>query len=90
MFLANLTTKNYYKFLKNLNGKWLMPRGKSTAATHILLNPEFSKETIDDVEWNSAIPYDRVPGPSSIPILGNNWRFLPIIGKTTINLFKYV
>lgn len=28
----------------------------------------------------SAKPYSEVPGPQPLPLLGNSWRFLPIIG----------
>ncbi|KAJ3658851.1 hypothetical protein Zmor_010569 [Zophobas morio] len=31
-------------------------------------------------EWESAIPYENVPGPTPIPLLGNTWRFIPFIG----------
>lgn len=27
-------------------------------------------------------PYSEIPGPKPIPLLGNNWRFLPYIGIT--------
>ncbi|GLV43367.1 Cytochrome P450 301a1 [Carabus blaptoides fortunei] len=30
--------------------------------------------------WDSAKPYSQVPGPKPVPILGNLWRFLPVIG----------
>lgn len=26
------------------------------------------------MEWANAKPYDRVPGPRQIPLLGNTWR----------------
>lgn len=26
-------------------------------------------------------PYDEVPGPKQLPLLGNAWRFLPFVGK---------
>lgn len=26
-------------------------------------------------------PYNEMPGPKSIPLLGNTWRFLPFIGN---------
>lgn len=31
--------------------------------------------------WKTAVPYELMPGPKPWPILGNNWRFLPYIGK---------
>jgi hypothetical protein len=33
-------------------------------------------------EWSRAKPYASVPGPKAAPLLGNSWRFLPIIGKS--------
>lgn len=29
-------------------------------------------------------PYSQIPGPRELPIIGNAWRFAPIIGKPTI------
>jgi len=26
------------------------------------------------IEWQNALPYEEVPGPKPIPILGNTWR----------------
>lgn len=26
-------------------------------------------------------PYDEVPGPKQLPIIGNAWRFAPLIGN---------
>jgi len=25
-------------------------------------------------EWQNALPYNQIPGPKPIPILGNTWR----------------
>lgn len=30
-------------------------------------------------------PYDEIPGPKPIPILGNTWRMLPLIGEYEIS-----
>jgi hypothetical protein len=32
-------------------------------------------------EWGTAKPYEEIPGPKPLPIIGNFWRFLPYIGK---------
>ncbi|XP_026471909.1 probable cytochrome P450 301a1, mitochondrial [Ctenocephalides felis] len=32
-----------------------------------------------------ALPYSRVPGPRPLPLLGNTWRLLPIIGQYQIS-----
>ncbi|XP_030388311.1 probable cytochrome P450 301a1, mitochondrial [Scaptodrosophila lebanonensis] len=36
-------------------------------------------------EWQNALPYNEIPGPKPIPILGNTWRLMPIIGQYTIS-----
>ncbi|XP_020805493.1 probable cytochrome P450 301a1, mitochondrial [Drosophila serrata] len=36
-------------------------------------------------EWQNALPYSQIPGPKPIPILGNTWRLMPIIGQYTIS-----
>ncbi|XP_054740055.1 probable cytochrome P450 301a1, mitochondrial [Anastrepha obliqua] len=36
-------------------------------------------------EWLNALPYNEIPGPKPIPILGNTWRMMPIIGQYTIS-----
>lgn len=46
-------------------------------------------EILEDASYQSDIlghhsdvkPYDTVPGPRCLPIIGNSWRFAPIIGK---------
>ena len=30
---------------------------------------------------NDVKPYSEVPGPRELPLVGNAWRFLPIIGE---------
>jgi hypothetical protein len=32
-------------------------------------------------EQSYAKPYSEIPGPKELPVLGNAWRFAPIIGK---------
>lgn len=33
-------------------------------------------------EWNRALPYEAIPGPTPLPLLGNTWRFIPYIGQS--------
>lgn len=30
---------------------------------------------------SDVLPYESIPGPKPLPILGNNWRFIPYIGQ---------
>lgn len=32
-------------------------------------------------------PYSEVPGPKGLPLLGNSWRFAPLIGKIYIYIY---
>ncbi|CAH1160273.1 unnamed protein product [Phaedon cochleariae] len=36
-------------------------------------------------EKQRAKPYSQVPGPKAIPILGNTWRLMPIVGQYDIS-----
>jgi hypothetical protein len=38
-------------------------------------------------EWDYAKPFEDMPGPKPLPIIGNVWRFIPHVGKL---LFRYV
>lgn len=33
------------------------------------------------INETSIKPYSSIPGPKELPIIGNSWRFAPIIGK---------
>jgi hypothetical protein len=32
-------------------------------------------------EWGYAKPFEDIPGPKPLPIIGNTWRFIPYIGN---------
>jgi hypothetical protein len=32
-------------------------------------------------EWDYAKPFEDIPGPKPLPIIGNVWRFIPYIGN---------
>jgi hypothetical protein len=38
-------------------------------------------------EWDYAKPFEDMPGPKPLPIIGNIWRFIPYIGKQMF--FRY-
>jgi hypothetical protein len=40
----------------------------------------------DACELATARPYSEVPGPTPLPLIGNTWRLLPLIG-TYVNIF---
>jgi hypothetical protein len=35
------------------------------------------------VEWDFAKPFEDIPGPKPLPIIGNTWRFIPYLGNVT-------
>jgi hypothetical protein len=39
-------------------------------------------------EWNNAKPFEDIPGPKPLPIIGNTWRFIPYIGKVNYLIFN--
>jgi len=55
------------------NSRNAIRRAKSTSAT------VFTNISQDDVVF--AKEYSELPGPKSLPLLGNNWRFMSYIGK---------
>jgi hypothetical protein len=34
-------------------------------------------------EWDFAKPFEDIPGPKPLPIIGNTWRFIPYFGNVT-------
>jgi hypothetical protein len=41
-------------------------------------------------EWGYAKPFEDIPGPKPLPILGNTWRFIPHIGNVILLVFYSV
>lgn len=54
-------------------------RSSAAAATTETITPE-----AEVTECAYAKPYSELPGPTPIPILGNTWRLLPVIGNYSI------
>lgn len=38
----------------------------------------------DDDEWNSAKPFEEIPGIRKLPVVGTVWGFLPVVGNLTL------
>jgi hypothetical protein len=39
-------------------------------------------------EWENAKPFEDIPGPKPLPIIGNMWRFIPYIGNVNYFIFN--
>jgi len=57
------------------------PRGMCSGA----IASECPREASQSNASSRVKPYDEVPGPKPIPILGNTWRMLPLIGQYQIS-----
>lgn len=56
-------------------------RWRSTTAAHSSIGSVGSSEDIEITnELITAKHYSQVPGPKPLPIIGNTWRMLPVIG----------
>jgi hypothetical protein len=42
-------------------------------------------------EWECAKPFEDIPGPKPLPVIGNAWRFIPYIGNVfyLVDLSRY-
>ncbi|EDW85888.1 uncharacterized protein Dwil_GK23301 [Drosophila willistoni] len=57
----------------------------AAAACPHLLGTDGGEGVSSTREWQNALPYNEIPGPKPLPILGNTWRLMPIIGQYTIS-----
>uniref|UniRef100_A0A182PLU9 Uncharacterized protein n=1 Tax=Anopheles epiroticus TaxID=199890 RepID=A0A182PLU9_9DIPT len=59
---------------------------EATVATAALLEPTIQQQQQQaaNEQFSHARPYSDVPGPKGLPMIGNSWRFAPIIGQYKI------
>ena len=67
------------KFYRNVKIVKTVTRNRSES---VISSPSFCPHV---EELSAAKPYSEIPGPKPIPILGNTWRLLPIIGQYDIS-----
>lgn len=64
----------------------LVKRTTFSSAINIFPNEvtQSSADIVSDTESTKhphVRPYSEIPGPKELPIIGNSWRFAPIIGE---------
>ncbi|XP_046666276.1 probable cytochrome P450 301a1, mitochondrial isoform X1 [Homalodisca vitripennis] len=69
--------------LKRLSTR-LLQSSKTTNSPTRLKSSAVEDWTAVEDEYLSARPYTEVPGPAPLPLLGNSWRFIPLIGDYRI------
>jgi hypothetical protein len=67
-----LIAESQQQVLRNV-GAVVLKRCNSTAAV-AHARPE---------EWEYAKPFEDIPGPKPLPMIGNMWRFIPYLGNVT-------
>lgn len=61
-------------------------RLKSMSISNVQSRLEYYREQDDTknekpFNWDQAIPFEKIPGPKPLKIVGNNFRFIPGIGE---------
>jgi hypothetical protein len=69
---CRLIAESQQQVLRNVSAV-VLKRFNSTAAV-AQARPE---------EWEYAKPFEDIPGPKPLPIIGNIWRFIPYLGNVT-------
>jgi len=67
---CSLIADSQQQVLRNVSAV-VLKRYDSTAAVS-QVRPE---------EWRYAKPFEDIPGPKPLPIIGNMWRFIPYLGN---------
>lgn len=65
------------------------PYKRTTEALNVSKRDDYYKNLGDAAEkndvkppgWDEALPFESIPGPKPLPIIGNMWRFFPFIGE---------
>lgn len=87
LFSVNEGHKWLQKIIVNICQKQLRSTTAASTGTEDIIFPEQEPHirSIFEHEFENVKPYSEVPGPKPIPILGNTWRLLPIIGQYQIS-----
>ncbi|KAF4527841.1 hypothetical protein B566_EDAN014642 [Ephemera danica] len=57
----------------------------SRACSHVSTVPHELQQYEQAVPSSAPKPYSEVPGPRPLPLIGNTWRLLPVIGQYTVS-----
>jgi hypothetical protein len=71
-----LLAEGHQQVLRNVSAL-VLQRCNSTAAV-TQARPE---------EWDYAKPFEDIPVPKPLPIIGNTWRFIPFLGNVIYCFF---
>lgn len=78
--------------IREINGLRLPPKVQCRAKSVVSVYPIEHNKTKDvNNELQYARPTKDIPGPKALPLLGNWFRFIPYIGKSSLfhqNVFK--
>lgn len=73
----------------------LVKRTAFSSAINIFPNEVSASVTPEIVAENESTknaqirPYTEVPGPKGLPLIGNSWRFAPLIGETFSRIYNF-
>jgi hypothetical protein len=72
-----------------LSGRWSLKASCQRSVTALVFNRCNSTVAATQAtpeEWDYAKPFEYIPGPKPLPVIGNAWRFIPYI----VNVFYLV